>query len=502
MAMAATVPAVRAAAQQLAGDPLRAAAAALGVPGLDTLEVKASGSDYLFGQAYDGQSAWPRFDVPLYSLWIDYRVPALREERTRAQGQNPPLGGGNQPIRDQHQLWWVSGATAWNGDGASASAAGRERDQRPSDLARRTQIWMTPHGFIKGALAAGSAASVRSAERNGRSITSVRYTTVDGVPLDGTLDEAGLVERIETWVGTPVLGDVPLEVIFSRYDPFGPIRFPRRIVQKEAGYPVLALDVAAVTANAPGRIDVPAAVTAGRSAAPPATPQRLAEGVWSIPLGPRDRSVAIELADAVIVVEAPDSEEMSLRALAALRTVVPGKPVTHVINTHIHFDHSGGLRTYAAEGATIVTHPDNIAYYARVWADGPRRLSADRLSRTGRQPRFEGVVGSRTFGDGARRAVVYHYAGNLHHPGMLMVYLPAERLLIEADSFNPPATPGQEPNAVPNLVQFHEAVQRLALDVEQVVPLHGRVTTWDELLTAVDTYGHPRSRPSSDRSTR
>ena len=43
---------------------------------------------------------------------------------------------------------------------------------------------------------------------------------------------------------------------------------------------------------------------------------------------------------------------------------------------------------------------------------------------------------------------------------------------------------------------------KAGLDVEQVVPLHGRVTTWDELLTAVDTYGHPRSRPSSDRSTR
>ncbi len=54
--------------------------------------------------------------------------------------------------------------------------------------------------------------------------------------------------------------------------------------------------------------------------------------------------------------------------------------------------------------------------------------------------------------------------------------------MIEADSFNPPNTPGQEPNAVPNLVQFHEVVQRLALDVEKVVPLHGRITTWEELV--------------------
>jgi hypothetical protein len=64
---------------------------------------------------------------------------------------------------------------------------------------------------------------------------------------------------------------------------------------------------------------------------------------------------------------------------------------------------------------------------------------------------------------------------------MLMVYLPKEKILVEADSFSPPAAPlTSPPNAVPNLIHWYEAVQRLKLDVEQVVPIHGRVTTLEE----------------------
>jgi hypothetical protein len=72
---------------------------------------------------------------------------------------------------------------------------------------------------------------------------------------------------------------------------------------------------------------------------------------------------------------------------------------------------------------------------------------------------------------------------------MLMVYLPRERLLLEADSWTPPAVAGDVPGGVPNLVHFYEAVQRLQLDVDQVVPIHGRLTTFDEVKQAVQTHG-------------
>ena len=478
---------------------LESAATAIGASAIDTIEVTGRGSDFLFGQAYDGPSAWPRFNLPRYVLWIDYRVPASREERTRTQAQSPPLGGGNQPIGEQRQVWSVSGTWAWNGDGASASLAGRERDHRPSAEARLTQLWMTPHGFVKGALAAGAA--VRQLEGEPRR-TLVTYTTPTGVRLQGTIDGAGLVRHVETQVGTPVLGDVVLEVDFSDYAAFGPVRFPRRIVQREAGYPVLDLRVTDVRPNAAGRAEPPATLREASAASVTSVAQPLAPGVWSIPLGPRDRSVAVEFADHVVVIEAPDGEDVSAAALAAIRAAIPAKPVRYVINTHTHFDHSGGLRTYAAAGARIVTHQDNVAYYRQAFA-APRTIHPDALWRSGLEAQFEGIVGSRTFVDETQRLVVYHYPGNMHHPGMLMVHLPRQRILVEADSFNPPNTPGDPPNAVPNLVHFYETVERLLLDVDRIVPLHGRVTTWDEARRAVDTYGAAQPWPSSlDRSIR
>jgi glyoxylase-like metal-dependent hydrolase (beta-lactamase superfamily II) len=175
--------------------------------------------------------------------------------------------------------------------------------------------------------------------------------------------------------------------------------------------------------------------------------------------------------------------------MAAVRQVIPEKPIRYVINTHSHFDHIGGLRTYAAEGATIITHQDNVPYFQQMWA-GPRTLSPDRLAMSGRTPVFEGVLGNRLMSDASRSLVIYNYAGNLHNPGMLMIYLPKEKILIEADSFSPSAAPlTAPPNGLANLGHFYESVERLRLDVEQVIPIHGPVSTLGAAREILDRFG-------------
>jgi glyoxylase-like metal-dependent hydrolase (beta-lactamase superfamily II) len=83
----------------------------------------------------------------------------------------------------------------------------------------------------------------------------------------------------------------------------------------------------------------------------------------------------------------------------------------------------------------------------------------------------------------------------MHNPGMLMIYLPQEKILIEADSFSPPAVPlTAPPNALANLQHFYDSVQRLQLDVEQVVPVHGRVTTLDEAREIIERFRANQTR--------
>jgi glyoxylase-like metal-dependent hydrolase (beta-lactamase superfamily II) len=468
--------------------PIAAAAAALGAGSVRSIQYSGWGSDYIFGQAYDGSSPWPRFNVPGITIGIDYTTNTLRDDRRRAQAENPPLGGGFQPLSgEQRQIWALSNGYAWDivlgNNGQTVAPAAVERDMRSAVEGRSTQIWLTPHGFIKAAQAGNAA--VRAETVRGARKSVITVTTPMMVRLEGTLNDQNLVERIETWIANPVLGDIKLEAIFSEYKNFGAVKFPTRILQRSAGYPVLDLTVTDVTPNATVALEVPAAIRQPAAPAAALVPEKISEGVWVVP--GNAKSVAVEFRDHMAVIDAPESEARSTGVIDALRKAIPGKPIRYVINTHSHFDHAGGLRTYAAEGATVVTQAGNVPYYQQVWSN-PRTIAPDRLAKSGRTPVFEGIVGTRTFRDDAREMVVYHYAGNMHNAGMLMVFLPKERVLIEADSFTPANNPNEPPGGLPNLVHLLDAVDRLRLEVQQVVPIHGRLSTLEEARAAAETF--------------
>src|SRR5215471_3680931 len=74
------------------------ASKALGVDVLNTVEFSATGFDFVLGQAYSPSSPWPRFINKTYTRAIDFRTPASKVDRIRLQGENPPHGGGQQPV--------------------------------------------------------------------------------------------------------------------------------------------------------------------------------------------------------------------------------------------------------------------------------------------------------------------------------------------------------------------------------------------------------------------
>ncbi len=176
---------------------------------------------------------------------------------------------------------------------------------------------------------------------------------------------------------------------------------------------------------------------------------------------------------------------------AAMQTVVvnanTGKPIKYVVNTHPHFDHASGLRTFVAEGATIITHQINKPYFEKVFAL-PRTLNPDKLSASKNTLTIETMTEKRVLTDGNHVIELHHLANNLHHEGQIMAYLPKEKVLFEADAFLPPAEADapdvRQPNHI-NPNQLVTAINRLKLDVETIVPVHypgdGRVVTMSEL---------------------
>jgi len=207
--------------------------------------------------------------------------------------------------------------------------------------------------------------------------------------------------------------------------------------------------------------------------------QRLANGIWLV-AGGSHNSVAVEFRDFVAVVEAPQDENRSLAVIAEVNRLVPNKPIQYLVNTHHHFDHSGGLRTYVAQGTTIVTHQSNREFYEDVlFYPAPRTLQPDRLSTQypwfagNRIPAIEAVSQKYVLSDGVRTMDVLPLQGLAHASNMVVVYLPTEKLLINADLYSPPAPGAQAPPVTASMKTYLENIRRLKLDGAQHVPIHG-----------------------------
>jgi glyoxylase-like metal-dependent hydrolase (beta-lactamase superfamily II) len=266
------------------------------------------------------------------------------------------------------------------------------------------------------------------------------------------------------------------------------VKFPTRIRQSAGGYPTLDLTVTDVKANAVADVPTPETVRGASSVYGKVATQMVADGVWYL-TGGSHHSVVIEMKDHVIVVEAPLNDERALAVLAEARSLVPAKPIKYVIASHHHFDHSGGLRAFAAEGATVVTHDSARAYLEKALA-APASVAPDHMAKARRTPVVEGVRDRRVLTDGTRTVEIHHIAGNSHADSLLMVYLPREQLLSEADVFTPP--PAGTPPAMPPspfTTNLTENLTKLNLTVDRILPLHGRLVPIADLHTAVG-HGH------------
>jgi len=446
---------------------------------LNSIQYSGSGYNFALGQSINPRAPWPKFNVKSYNRVVNYVTASSQEELVRTQFENPPRGGGAQPIiGEQRQILAVggSGTYAWNVAGSNATTIPAAAEERA------LQIWLTPHGFIKAAQT--GAPTVTEQMLGGRKAHIVSCTVAGKFKLRGFINHQNLVERVEARLANPVLGDMLTVTTYSEYKDFGPIKFPTRIVQEQGGFPVLDLTITDVRANAPADIQAPDNVRQASAPVVRVESQKIAEGVWYL-TGGSHHSAAIEFNNHVVVIEAPQTEERSLAVIAEVKKLVPNKPIKYLVNTHHHFDHSGGIRTFAAEGATIITHHINRSFYLGA-SRSARVLAPDNLTKTKKPMSIVTMGDKRVLTDGSRVMELHHIKGSAHNDGILMAYLPKEKLLIEADVFTPPAA-NAPPPATPNTftVNLYENLQRLKLAVEQIAPLHGRLVTMADLLKAI-----------------
>ena len=502
-----TIGAIGSSSAQDARGALRAAARAMGTANLDAVEISGAGWYGQVGQSYVLDGDWPRFEIFEYSRVIDYDAMESREDLNRRRGSYPAVGGGAPFAGDQRITELVSDGYAWNLQGDRVVRPGRSYLDGISHADfRQLDILLTPHGFLKAALEADDATSITvpivnesngGLSQGGRMVTVVSFTALGKYRVNGTINDQNLVEIVSTWVPNPVYGDMLFEMRYTDYEEFDGVMFPT-VLHEHQGDPVLnpahnsqeiRVSNVRVNPNVPD-FDVPNEIRR----APPATvnvdSQEVAEGVWRI-AGGSHHSVLVEFEDFVTVVEAPLNEARSLAVIEEVGRLVPDKPIRYVVNTHHHFDHSGGLRTYLAQGAYVVTHEGNREFYEDVsFHPGLRSLAPDRLATyypmftASRRPApIEGVNRKYVISDGSRTLDVYPVLGNAHTQTMIIAHLPTEGILFNADMYNA-GIPVQS-FRLPNMRTLAANIERLGLDVERHVTMHGQTGTHAEFLQAL-----------------
>jgi glyoxylase-like metal-dependent hydrolase (beta-lactamase superfamily II) len=445
------------AAAQDAKTVIAAASKAMGADTLNTIEFSGSGADFAIGQAYSGSSPWPKFIDKTYTRQIDFRVPSSKLDRIRMQGENPPRGGGQQPVRGeqpQNQTIVVNANTPW---------------------VQQLEIWMMPQGFLRAA-AAGNA-TVKPQTAGGKKYTVVSFTGQNKAAVNGYINDQNMVERVETWIDNPVLGDMQFESVYSDYKDFGGVKFPMHIVQRQGGFPILDLTVSGVKPNAPvtiqaqGRAGGAPAAAAAAAPTPGAPSEKVADGVYLILGG--YASLAVDFKDYIVIIEGATNDERANAVMAEAKRLIPNKPIRYVVNTHQHFDHSGGLRAFVAEGATVITHEAHKAYYEKIWGN-PHTLNPDRLALSPRKATIETMTEKKVLTDGNHVIELHHLQGSGHNQGLLVAYLPKEKVLVEADAFNPPADKNAAVvlPASPYNLNLADSIKRLKLNVERIIPIH------------------------------
>jgi glyoxylase-like metal-dependent hydrolase (beta-lactamase superfamily II) len=457
--------------QAIVNDAAEALGGAERIQSVNTLVVEGTGEQGNFGQSRTPDPPLPIFKVSAARIAFDFTGGRMRQEVTRT----PTFVTANTAAQVQ-----IGGLDANVGYNVAANGtATRASDAVARD--RRVAMYMHPIGVLRAALETGVQLSNPRKEGND-DVVDITTTQGDKLTLyvdSGTKLPSKVIAMTANNTNWPI-GDATIQTSFADYGDVDGLKVPARLTTTIDGrYTTSDLQISKTAIN--GDTGDLAAPEAARSAAAPAlaamvTAEEVSKGIWYL-AGQSHHSVLVEFADHLALIEAPQNEVRVSAVLEKIRELKPDKPLRYAVNTHHHFDHSGGVRRILAEDVTLITHAGNKAFYEEL-AKRAATLYPD--SKPPRTPKVEGVTGKYELKD-ATRTVEIHHVPNPHSDTMLMVYFPAERLLVEADLYTPPAPNAPPPPGFPFAPSVVEAVQKLGLRVDRLMPIHGFIVPYRNL---------------------
>ena len=463
---------------QIINDAVEAVGGRRVVEDVKTVVIEGEGENFRLGQNQHPDRDLPIYAISNFTREIDYEHSRWRQEQSRTS----TFLTGN-PAVNQRQITAVDGDVAFNvsenGDATRASSLVAKD--------RRIELYHYPVGILQAAMAEASIVS-NARQEDGYDVVDI--TTAEGDQLTLFVEsESGFPAKVSSMSYNRYLGDVTIETEFDDYwqtDALGGLglggrpTLPRQLLWRLDEYVTAELRV---TTSVNSEISDLAAPDEARSADEPVptanvTVEELASGIWFL-AGQSHHSVLVEFADYLALIEAPQDDTRTLAVIAKARELEPDKPLRYVINTHHHFDHSGGIRAAVSEGLTVITHAVNKPFFEDIVAR-QHTIVEDALAKNPQPLAIETIPyeGNYVLDDGRRTMEIYPILDNRHSRTLLMVYLPRERLLVEADVYSPAAS------EAPFAANLLENIEDRGLRVDRVVPIHGGVVPFEDFQQA------------------
>jgi len=316
----------------------------------------------------------------------------------------------------------------------------------------------------------------------------------------------GLPARIRTLDYDNIWGDVTYDLVLSDWQTTSGLSMAQSRTYELNGRPVMEVKLTNTRINAPiaaDRLVIPAAFQA--TAAKPATgavpyqwvirrqfigtyldsdavsydPKasqglrlvELAPGVQHV-VGGSHNSLIVEMREYLVVFDAPVGDATAAWIINAAKAKYPGKPVKYLVLTHHHMDHAGGLRAFAAQGATIVTGKGTAEHFRRVLA-APFTRNPDLPSRDLKGTTVAEVAERQVFSDGTRDVGAY-VIDNPHSNGLMIGYVSDARIAYATDIWSPGAAPLPE-KLSPPLAALVAGVKKAGITPAKFAGGHGGV---------------------------
>ena len=457
--------------QQIVNDAATALGGIARVQAVKTIVIEGTGTNGNLGQDMTPDATSQAFNLTGYKRAIDVAGGRMRIEQTRT-----PTFAYFQGQQSQKQVLGIDGGVGYNI--APNGTATRVANAAAGD--RRADLYHHPLTIVRAAL---DAATVLSNPRTHDNERIVDVALVSGLKFTLAIDSATKSPtRVVSMSDNLNLGDVAIETSFTEYQDVNGMKLPARLTTKTDRWTTVDIKVSRQSVDGDtGDLAAPQAATSAAAIAgpPPAvvTAEEIAKGVWFL-AGQSHHSVLVEFADHLTLIETPQNDTRALAVIAKARTLRPDKPLTTVVNTHHHFDHSGGVRAAVSEGLALITQKANAAFYQDA-VSRSHSIVPDALSKNPKPLKMQTVDDELILKDGAMTVALYRIVGSPHADTLLMAYFPNGRLLVEADVFSPGSA------VQPYTANLMENIRTHDLKIDRIVPIHGAITPYSEFLKAV-----------------